>query len=376
MALVAHWDWVIYNFRLPLARALREAGAHVVLVCPSGKYVSHFLQEGFRWHRWDVSRRGIHPWRELSAIRQLTNFYKKERFVLVQHFTVKPNLYGTLAARLANLPVVVNLFSGLGFVFTPTIKARLIRILIRPLLRNLLQRKGTISVFQNPTDQLRFVQMKLAPFEATRVIKGTGVDVTRFAPPSGKATSPPMVLMACRLIKEKGVEEFVNAARRVAAAGIEARWVVAGEPDEGNPSAIARDQLRRWQREDIIQWIGHVDDVLPLLQEASIAVLPTYYPEGIPKFLLEAAAVGLPMVATNIPPCREVVEHGRNGFLVPPLDAYSLARSIEVLLRDEEMRTLFGVSSREIAVSRFDQKKIVSAYMDLYRSLGVQLHQD
>lgn len=370
-ALVAHWDWVLHHFRLPVARALRDQGADITFICPRGKYVPALENHGFKWLPWKVDRRSINPFSEAFALRDLIRTYKRERFTLVHHFTAKPNLYGTIAAHRATIPVVINTVSGLGFLFSDVPVARVLYRMLVPVMRRSFSASNVWTIFQNRADLRLFVDQRLSSHPGqTRLIEGTGVDLDVFGPAAVASNrSRPVVIMASRLIREKGVEQFAAAAEALP----QCEFVLAGETDPGNPSSLDEAIVDGWKRAGAIRVLGHRADMDVLLKAADIAVLPTYYPEGVPRFLLEAAASGLPLVASDIPPCRAVVQDGLNGFLVPVKDEERLIEAIGKLAEDPELRTRFGAAGREIVEDRFSQQKIVGEYLDLYRDvLSVQ----
>lgn len=368
VALVAHWDWVLYNFRLPLARRLRDLGAQVTFVSPHGRYVSHLETAGFRWVEWAVDRRGLNPLAEAASVARLARLYRRSGFVAVHHFTIKPVLYGTLAAWLAGTPHVIETFTGLGFLFSSDPSARALRAAVAPLLRWVLHRPGVVTVFQNPDDRRRLVEAGLAP-DSSQVIAGSGVDVERFAP-RARPDGAPTVVLAARLLWDKGVAEFVEAARRLRRRGVAARFWVVGSPDPGNPRSIPERQISAWRDEGPVEFLGHQDDMPAILRQAHVAVLPSYH-EGVPKFLLEAAAAGLPLVASDIPGCREVVQSEINGLLVPPRDPAALAAALGRLIGDAGVRQAMGAAARATAVERFDERQIADRYESLYREAGV-----
>lgn len=369
--LVAHWDWVLHNFRLPLARGLADGGSEVVLVCPRGRYSHGFAEQGFRWIEWKVHRRSLNPLLEWQSVRGLTRIYREQEPDVVHHFTIKPNFYGSMAARRAGVGRVLNTFTGLGFLFSEGLKARAIRVVVLPLMRRTFRSPHLWTVFQNRADMERVQDLDLVDPERSVLIEGTGVDTSRYQPTSRSELEVPIVLMAARLIREKGVADLVEASRLLAEAGVETRVWIAGEPDSGNPSAISSAELARWNAQEGVDFLGHQEDMADLFRQAHIAVLPTYYPEGVPRFLLEAAATGLPLVATDIPACREIVDDGVNGFLVPPRDAESLAGRLTELIHSAELRRRFGEAGRAVVERRFDEVDIVRRYLDLYESLRV-----
>jgi glycosyltransferase involved in cell wall biosynthesis len=373
VALVTHWDWFLYNYRLPLAELLRDHGADVTCVTPDGPYVAKLRAAGFRWLRWPVVRRSLNPLREAVAISRLAALYRRESFAAVQHVTIKPALYGSIAARRARIPVTVNNFAGLGFLFSDSRTAALLRPAVLPVLRVLSNRPSVYTVFENPYDRRHFVRRGLAPADRATAIIGTGIDTRQFAPsPNGHAPDDaPVVLMAGRLLVNKGVREFVQAAQRLRARGVAARFWVAGVPDRGSPTCIPEDEIEAWRREGTVEFLGHQEDVAALLRQASIGVLPTSYQEGVPRFLLEAAATGLPLVATDIEGCRMVVRPGVNGLLVPPKDVAALAEALAQLLGDADLRVSLGRAGRDLVVREYAEERVMARYVALYRHLGI-----
>lgn len=369
IALVAHWDWVLYHFRLPLARRLRDLGGEVTFVSPAGQYVEHLRRAGFRWLPWSVGRRSLNPLVEAIALLRLAGLYRREQFAAVHHFTIKPILYGSLAARAAGTIRVINTFTGLGYLFSDGVRPLLLRAAVLPVLRRAMSLPRAIAVFQNPADRDRLLRAGLVSPARSMVIAGTGVDVERFIPGPPREGIP-VVLLAARLLQDKGIAEFVRAAADLRAKGLQPRFVVAGAPDPGNPRSIPPEQIARWAAETPVEFRGLCYDMAALLRQVHVAVLPSYH-EGVPRFLLEAAASGLPLVASDIPGCRMVVEPGVNGLLVPPRDPAALAAALERLLRDPALRAAMGRASRAIAVERFDQRTILARYESLYKELGV-----
>lgn len=369
--LVAHWDWVLHNFRMPVARALREEGLDVSFVCPPGQYVANFEREGFRCLHWAVDRRGMRPLREKQSIAELTRIYRAEQSDVVHHFTVKPNLYGSIAARRADVPVVINTFTGLGFLFSRRWPVVTLRALLGPWMRRALAGKNVWTIVQNEADRSELVKSRLVAATRTRLIPGSGVDVSRFYPSFDRPRATPRVITAARLLQDKGIADIVAIARLLRDGGVPAEFVVAGEPDPGNPRSISDRQLDEWRREGVVTFLGHRDDMDEVLRDADVALFPSYYPEGLSRFLLEAAASGLPLVATDIPGCQPVVRPGENGFLVTPKDVEGMATALQQLLRDPGLRRRFGISSRRLAEELFSEGSIVGQYLALYREVAI-----
>lgn len=369
--LFANTDWYLWNFRLPLARELRQRGWDVVLVSPPGTYHTRLKREGFRWIELQFSRGGMNPLAEAAAIARLIALYRRERPDVAHHFTVKCVLYGGLAARIAGTPATVSSMTGLGHLFTTdTARARIARPLAKLLYRFVLGRSTVI--FQNPDDRREFATLGLVEESACQVIRGSGVDVGRFTPAaSNGANGTETVLLVGRLLAEKGIREFVEAARIVKRIRPGVRFVVAGEADPGNPTSIHPSMLQAWRAEGHVEFRGHQENMLELLHACDVAALPSYR-EGTPRSLLEAAACGLPLVASDVPGCREVVRHGLNGLLVPARDANALAEALLSLLIDSGKRRSMGARSREIAVSDFAQERVIAATLAVYQqALGL-----
>ncbi len=363
--LVANWDYVLWHFRLPLARELRQNGLEVVMVCPAGAYTSRLQEQGFRVVQWRLKRRSFNPWLELSSIEHLAAIYRKERPALAHHFTIKPNLYGSLAAALCRVPSVINTWTGLGWTFSQDPKGRVLQALLFPLMRSVFRRKAVWSVFQNEQDMRRFEVLRLVSSGGTALIFGSGVDTERFFPTSETRSGPPVILMASRLLWDKGVQEFVTTAEKLKRQGVMARFLLVGEPDSGNPRAVPQKLVEEWRRKGVVELLGQRNDMPDLLRSTSVAVLPTYY-EGLPLFLLEAMASGVPVVTTDIPGCRVAVEDGINGLLVPPRNEEALAEAIKRLLADPDLRARMGRAGRQRALSFFDQRIILRQWLKVY----------
>jgi len=358
-------DWYFWSHRLALARAARDAGLEVVVATRVGRHGERLEAEGFRVVSIRMQRGEFRAWRELGALRELVGLYRRERPDIVHHVSLKPVLYGSMAARLTGVPLVVNAMTGLGSIFVgKSVRARRLRPVVSRALRWLLASRGTWVVVQNPDD--RAAMLRLGVPEARLVlIRGSGVDTERFAP-SPEPPGPPVVALVSRLLWDKGVGEFVEAARILKGGGAAFRAVLVGFADPDNPSAISGVQLQAWHDAGVVEWWGPTEDVVDVWRRAHIAVLPSYR-EGLPKSLIEAAACGRPLVATGVPGCREVVREGETGRLVPAGDAAALAGAIAGLLDDPETRRRFGAAARELAVREFSQARVVTEMLALYR---------
>ena len=363
--LFANTDWYLYNFRLPLAKALRSGGYDVVLLSPPGDYARLLVQEGFRWIGFPLSRKGVNPLSELATLWRLVKLYRLERPGLAHHFTIKCVLYGGIAARCSGTRAIVSSVTGLGHVFiTNSWLNRLLRPAVSLVYRFVFGRSQII--FQNPDDRREFLRLALVEEGRSHLIRGSGVDTAYFRPPvDARGEGPLTVLMVGRLLREKGVREFVEAAAIVRKRLPGVQFLLAGDSDPGNPSSIDSNVIAEWQGRGDVTFLGHRPDIRELIQAADLAVLPSYR-EGMPRSLLEAAACGLPLVATDVPGCREIVSNGVNGLLVPPLDSNLLAYAIIKLLGNRERREAMGKRSRAIACELFSQDRVVRETMGVY----------
>jgi glycosyltransferase involved in cell wall biosynthesis len=370
--LFANTEWYLYNFRLALARALQGAGADVVLVSPAGPYGARLQEAGFRWIALPMERRSLNPLRELRLLLHLARLYRRERPDVVHHFTIKSVVYGSLAARLTSVERRINAVAGMGYVFTSRApRARMLRPFVRMLVRAALGGAQTRLILQNHDDLADFAQAGLIDPGRVRLIRGSGVNTDRFRPRNTPRQNDDVlrVLLAARLLWDKGIQEYVDAARQLKAEGLQIEFLLAGEPDLGNPAALPAATLQAWSTEGLITALGHVDDMPSWLHRADLAVLPSYYREGVPKSLIEAAACGLPIIATDAPGCREIVAHGVNGLLVPCRDARALAAAIRFMYENPSERIRMGAAGRAKALREFDEKLVLADTLAVYREL-------
>jgi glycosyltransferase involved in cell wall biosynthesis len=374
--------WDLWFWRQALIRTLQGAGFEVLAVGPPGPYEEAVARLGCWVDTYPLDRRGLNPVGELRSLTGLYAIYRRWRPVIAHHFTIKPNLYGTLAARLAGVPVVIATVTGLGYIWTDDgPKARVLRAILEPIYRRVLRLADAV-IYLNEEDR------RTLGGRRTVLIPGEGIDLEAFSPSAvpperqaalrselGLGPDARVVLMVGRMLRHKGVLEFVEAARRVRAACPGAVFVLVGPSDEGNPARIPSEKLQAWESEGAVRYLGMRGDVRDLMAVADVVVLPSYR-EGIPRVLIEAAAMGRPLVATDVPGCREVVRNGVNGLLVPARDAVALAEAIESLLKNPKLRAEFGAASRRLAEERFSDQRVVDCILDLYRALlaekGVQ----
>lgn len=369
IVLFANTDWYLFNFRLSLALALKERGYDLLLLSPPGPHGERLRSMGLRWEPVPMHRRSLNPLREILLLVRLWHTIGSYKADLVHGFTIKCALYGSVVGRLSGC-ARVSAITGMGYVFTSEDKmARVLRPLVRAFLRLALGGKRSRVILQNPDDVALVKRAGIADTETIRLIPGSGVDCSRFAdrlPKNG--AGPKKVLFAARVLWDKGISEFVAAARRLRAQGRHLRFLVAGTPDLGNPATVPESRLLEWVNEGAVEWLGHVGDMAALLQAVDMMVLPSYR-EGLPKGLIEAAACGLPLVTTNVPGCREVVTDGVDGLLVPARDAEALADAIGKLDDAPELAARLGRAARAKALRMFDERIVVDSTIAVYDEL-------
>jgi len=361
-------DWYFWSHRLDVARAARDAGFDVMIATRVTEHGERIEREGFRLFPISLVRQSRNPFVELAAVLELVRLYRRERPAIVHHVALKPILYGSLAAWISGVPVVVNAFAGLGYAFTDETRRKSMahRFLCRAL-TTLLRLSQSVVIFQNKDDRELLLEEGAVEIQQTRIIPGSGVDTKRFDV-SPSAEDCPIVMLASRMLWDKGIGEFVEASRHLKQNGLAVRYVLVGRCDEHNPAAIEPTQLRQWVEEGVVEWWEHRDEMSQTLASATIVVLPSYR-EGLPKVLLEAAACGKPLIATDVPGCRDIVTHGVNGLLVPARDSAALAVAIDTLLGDSSLRAAMGVAGREAVTRMFSVEKIAGQFVDLYREL-------
>ncbi len=362
---VVNVDWFFLSHRLPIAQAAREAGYDVHVATALTMARADIEQHGFTLHALDIDRRSASAWQALRLLLALRRLMRSLAPDVVHLVTIKPVLLGGLAARMAAVPRVIAAISGLGFVFTARgALAAARRATVAAMYRLALARPGVLVIFQNADDQALLQQHAGIGVEQAMRIRGSGVDLAAWSVrpfPSGA----PVVLMPSRLLLDKGVLEFVDAARRLNGYR-DARFVLVGDVDAGNPTSLSREQIQVWVREGVIEWWGHRSDMAQVLAQAHLIVLPSYR-EGLPKALIEAAACGRAVVTTDVPGCRDAIDPGSTGLLVEVRNAEALAQAIRSLLDDPMRLRTMGEAGRHWAEKVFDVREVVSRHLALYR---------
>jgi glycosyltransferase involved in cell wall biosynthesis len=359
-------DWYFLSHRLPMARAARAAGFEVHVATRVVDGGGAIEAEGFTLHPVPFARGRISPAGTLATLRSLRRIYRTVKPEIAHHVSLQCAVLGSLAAL--GLQVrAVNALTGLGYTFTSgSAKALLLRPLLSILLRSLLNRPGQAVLVQNPDDRAGLQSVGVAA-DHIALIPGSGVDVEALCPlpePAG----PPAMAFVGRLLADKGIHTLVAAHRLLRQRNIDVQLFIAGTPDPANPASVTEQEAQAWNREPGISWLGHVKDIRGLWAKAHIAVLPSRR-EGLPMSLLEAAACGRPLIATDVPGCREIVLPGRTGLLAPYGNAAALADAVATLARSRELRETYGVAARRLAVERFSAAAIGRQTVDLYKQL-------
>lgn len=359
------------SHRLPIGLAARNAGwdVHVATPCQPADAIGRIEAHNLSHHPIALSRSGTRPRVELKTLIALYQIYRRLRPDLVHHVTIKPVLYGGLMARLAGCPAIVSAVSGLGYVFSgESLRHRILRTVAVRFYRHALRHPRSRVIFQNPVDRTTLHELGVIDSKQSVMIRGSGVCLEEFAQ-APEPQGPPVVLLPARMLRDKGVFEFVEAAKALKRSRTEARFVLAGDLDPGNPAAIAKDTLDAWVAEGIVEWWGHCADMPMTLKQSHLVVLPSFYGEGLPKALIEAAATGRAIVTTDHPGCRDAVKDGDNGLLVPPRDSTALAEAIRTLLDDPKHRRAMAQRGRVRAEAEFSVDEVVRKHLEVYESL-------
>lgn len=367
--LISRCAWTLFNFRAGQLRFLKEQENYLVMGAGAGGdgFEPKIEALGVPFILLPIDKKGLNPRADLGLIGTLFGFYRRERPHIVHHFTIKPVIYGSLAARLAGVPRIVNTVTGLGYVFTENNRRWLRRVV--EMQYRLALACAHHTFFQNRDDLEMFLNLRFINPRKVGLLPGSGVDTEYFAPQSSEEAADPhapvIFLMIARLLRDKGVYEFVEAARRVKAQHPEARFQLLGSRDERNPTVVAAVDLEAWVSEGIVEWLGQVEDVRSSIAKADVVTLPSYR-EGTPRSLLEAASMGKPLITTDVPGCREVVEEGINGFLVPAKDAEALAGAMLRMIANPEGRRLMGCAGREKVQREFQESSVIQRVMQSY----------
>jgi glycosyltransferase involved in cell wall biosynthesis len=357
-------DWFFCSHFLERAVAAREAGYDVIVLANDNGKSAPIRAAGLQFMAIPLKRRGLNPLVEIKTLRAIHAIYRRVQPDLTHHIGLKPVLLGALAARFAGIRAIVNAPIGMGFVFTSkSLMSQLLRPLVWLALRLFLNPRGSKVIFENSDDLRSLVEDRAVRARDAVLIRGSGINVADYAhgaPPDG----PVVVSLVSRMLWDKGVGEFVEAARKLRSENIPARFWLVGAADPLNPAAISERQLSEWRDEGIVEWLGHRDDIPAILAQSQIACLPSYR-----ESLLEAMAAGLPIVSTDVPGCREAVRNGENGLLVPARDSAALAAALRTLIEDAALRKRFGDAGRGRAEREFASPIVIAQTLAVYAGL-------
>ncbi len=357
------------SHRLPVAVAAKQAGYDVHVATMAGDAVNGIVALGFVHHELPLTRSGMNPLKELFAFFAIYKLFRKLKPDLTHLVTIKPVLYGDLAARFAGVPGVVAAVPGLGFVFVAKgLKATLIRQAVKRLYRLAFGKRNLRVIFQNSDDRDTFSDSGYLATEKTVLIPGSGVDFEQYFP-NTEPNKPPIVIMAARLLRDKGVGEFAEAACNIKQQGIVARFLLAGEIDPNNPESMTDDEMAQIKAQGNVETLGYRDDIPTLFATSSIVVLPSYR-EGLPRVLIEAAASGRAVVTTDAPGCHDAIEADVTGLLVPVRDVDALTAAIKSLLQDPVRCKAMGKAGRQRAERLFDIDDVVATHLRIYDEMS------
>lgn len=362
-------DWYFCSHRLPLAVAAVKAGFDVTIATRVTHHGDVIQKAGIEIYPWNVSRGSVNILAELKAVFQLLKIYRKVKPDLVHQVALKPVLYGTFISKLIGSQKIVNALGGMGFVFNNGKKnTRGLRAIILAGFKWLLSGKGHVLILQNPEDCALMINEAGIDVNNIRLIRGAGVDIQRFDA-SMEPDGVPLIILPARMLWDKGVGDYVEAAKILKAEGIAARFGLVGGIDECNPAAISLEQLRIWTDAGYVEWFGQRDDMPEIFRQANIVCLPSYR-EGLPKALLEGAACSRAIVATDVPGCREIVEDGKNGILVPARDPVALAEALKKLILSPTVRYQMGINGRTMVINGFSEEAVVNETLCIYKDLS------
>lgn len=364
--MVVNVDWFFLSHRLPIALEAQRQGYDVHIAVAITDRLAELQAYGFSIHPLSLRRERAGAASELGMLVELYRLFRREKPDIVHLVTIRPVIYGGIAARLTGVPAVVAAISGLGTVFVARgLRARARRFLVGGLYRIALKQRRLQVIFQNRSDESCLMELGDLKPEQCTYIRGSGADLSLYNPgpmPDGQL----VVLMAARLIKEKGVTEYVEAARLLKRRGVDCRFLLAGGIDPGNPASLTDLDVKNISQEGNVEVLGPRQDMPQIINASHIVVLPSYYGEGLPKILIEAGACGRGVVTTDLAGCRDAILPARTGMLVPPRDADALAEKIEILAKDRSVVIAMGKAGRRFAEAEFDVKQVVTKHMEVY----------
>ena len=365
IAIIINTTWNIYNFRKGLINALQKEGFNVIAISPKDKYVNKLEGIGCKHYHVDIDNKGANPLKDIKLILDYYRLFKRLRVDLVLSYTIKPNIYGSFASKLANIPIITNI-SGLGTVFlNNNLRSKIARIMYKYALK-IPER----VFFQNKYDRDIFIKINLVDKSKTVLIPGSGIDTKKFAPIQNiKDDNKIKFLFIARLVKDKGLIEYIEAIKIIKSKYKNVEFAILGDFYSNNPSAITKEQMSKWVKNGLVDYLGVSDDVKSIISKYDCIVLPSYR-EGLSRVLLEAASMAKPIITTNVPGCKDVVDDGVNGFLCRVKNSYDLANKIEKMINlMEEDRIKMGQKGREKILKEFDEQIVINKYISTIKEI-------
>lgn len=357
------------SHRFPIALAAHDAGYEIHLATGTKAPPPEIREKRFYYHHIPLSRSGQNIFLESLSVVTMYRLMKQIQPDIVHLITTKPVIYGSFVARLARVPAVVAAVSGLGFIFTgQDFKTKSLRRIVHHFYQFGFKHKNLKVIFQNKHDQALLLEMGVLQAKQSLIIHGSGVDLSQYAYAEEPSTRPLIVLMAARLLADKGIREYVEAARILKLRGMNVEFWLAGSIDPGNPTSVNEEQLQTWQQEGSVKILSYIRDIPKLFSQVHLVVLPSYR-EGLPRVLSEAAACGRAVITSDVPGCRDAILPEKTGMLVKVKDALDLANAIQYLLSNDALRKEMGLAARYFAERRFDITRIVKAHMDIFSEL-------
>lgn len=357
-----------FSHRLPIALEAEKIGYSITVIYGSNKdekLLKH-KKTNFDYYFIPIARGSLNPFKEIKSIYLLFKYFKKNKSDLIHLVTLKPCLYVGLVARILKFKNILFAFPGLGIIFKSNkFKLRLIKFLLLPVFKYIFQNKNYLALFQNDNDQKVFINLNLTSKDKTRLTKGSGVDISKFK----KTVEPPepiVVTFASRLIYDKGITFFISAAKKLIQKKTNIKFLVAGSIDEGNPNSIRKETIKQWKKIKDITFLGDVSNMFEVYERSHIVCLPSFYGEGLPKVLIEAASCGRAIITTDHPGCRDAVIKNKTGILIPIRDSEKLSNQIEHLAFNHNLRKSMGAEGRKLAENQFSINLIVEQHMKIY----------
>lgn len=371
---VANTSWFLYNFRLDIMLHMQRLGFKVLAIAPHDQYTKKIEKNSIKVIDIKIDRKGKNIINDLFFVIKLRKIYKTYNPMVIHHFTIKPSIYGTIAARLTKVPRIANSITGLGHVF---IEKGLTQSLVKFLYKAAFSSRKVRVIFENPDDMELFLSNNIIQKKQAFLIFGNGVDSESFAIENPEIKTPTdfykenkeiIFSLFARMIWNKGIREFVDAARIVNEHKKNIKFYLFGSVDEGNPASVSRDWLTQVAKESFIFWFDQVEDVKPYMKFTDVVVLPSAYKEGVPQALIEAASMSKPIITTNVSGCREIVKNNKNGLIVPPNDSKSLAEAMIKLAEDKDLREMMGKFGRKLMLEKFDARIVIEKTKEVYFS--------